>query len=209
MSSNYYLQQMMSDPEIANNPRLLNLVSSAADQLDWSTPNSGTPDPMSMYKTYNDRRDALLNYYKEQSDAAQKAANAGSTNTEQDYNNTIESLNRGLQEDTSKLADTEGQSGTWGSSARADRANSLASKYNTQYNTAYNTAVNNLETGGINNQLKLGGNFYSPSINKYQAGTSGLSSQVGNTYRYNPFQQKSGSIAANQAYSLSGLSTGK
>lgn len=203
----------MADPEIANNPRLLSLLNTASDQLDWNTPGSGTSTPtstpMSMYSTYNDRRDALLNYYKEQEDATKQSADAKTMNDTAEYQNTLNALNQGLGEDTAKLADTEGQSGTWSSSARADRANSLAGKYNDKYNTAYTNAVGNAATQGVQNQLKLGNNFYSPTVTKYQAGSNGLSSQVGDTYRYNPFQQKSGSIAGNKAYSLSGLATGK
>jgi hypothetical protein len=209
-TSSYNQTSMMQDPEIMNDPRLLHAVQNQWDTLDLtgSGPDSNT-QTNPLLQTYNTRRDALLNYYKEQEDATKKKADTNATADESQYLNTINALNTGLGEDTATLADKEGQNGTWGSSARAERQNSLANKYNEKYTTAYDTTTKNMGLDSIANQQTLGNNFYSPTVNKYQAGANGLSSQVGDSYRYNPFAQKSGSIAGNRAYSLAGLSSGK
>lgn len=207
-SSNPYIAMMMADPRIANDPLLMSVLQSNSDKLDFG----GTPYQTSandLYKTYDTRRNALLNYYKEQEDATKKKADINTMGDTANYQNTIDSLNTGLIEDTDTLADQEGIKGTWGSSARSERQNSLANKYNEKYNTAYNTITTNSGLDSVNNQQLLGNNFYSPTFNKYQATSSGKPVQVGQTYKYNPFQQKSGSIAGNRAYSLGGLSTGK
>jgi hypothetical protein len=212
-TSSYNQTTLLQDPIIANDPALLHAVQNnfGSLNLNLNGPASTSEDSQTnpLLQTYNDRRDALLNYYKEQEDSTKKKADTNSMADEASYQNTVNTLNQGLGEDTATLADTEGQKGTWGSSARAERQNSLANKYNEKYTTAYDTATKNMGLDSVANQEKLGSNFYSPTVNKYQAGINGLSSQVGDSYRYNPFAQKSGSIAGSRAYSLAGLSSGK
>jgi hypothetical protein len=209
-TSSYNQTSMMQDPEIMNNPRLLHALQNQWDSLDLtgSGPDSNT-QTNPLLQTYNTRRDALLNYYKEQEDATKKKADTNAMADESQYQNTIDSLNNGLKEDMSTFVDNEANKGTWGTSAREERQNSLANKYNEKYTSAYDQTTKNMGLDSVANQQTLGNNFYSPTVNKYQANTNGLSSQVGDSYRYNPFAQKSGSIAGNRAYSLAGLSSGK
>ena len=208
MSSNPYLAKIMTDPEIMNNPRLLSLLNTYSDKLDWGGTGQDSSNTMSMYNTYNDRREALLNYYNEQEAAAQKTNASKSTGLQDEYTNTIDTLNQGLKSDITDLTNNSASKGSFGSTAYNEKQNSLAGQYQNKYNNVYNNAVQNANTYGLEGQKLIGGLTQTPTINKYQVNPNG-SADVSNTYRYNPFQQKSGSIAGNKAYSLSGLATGK
>lgn len=202
MSSEYDIEALMADPRIKNNPEY---VRSLMNDPRFHDSSSG----INMVKTYLDRENALKNYYGELTTSEQKKSNANADYANSDYQSTIDSLNKNLEQDTATLADKEGQQGTFGSSARAERMSSLAGKYNTSYQDAYNKAIREAETSGVNSQSLLGADgFNKPSFTKYGVNPTGKTT-TGESYKYNPFSQKSGLIAANQAYSLAGLKTGK
>lgn len=60
------------------------------------------------------------------------------------YNTDKASLVQGATDDFSDLQDKEGQNGTWASSARTERANSLQNKYATAFQNLYNTNKGNI-----------------------------------------------------------------
>jgi len=194
------INALMNDPAVRNNPEYITKLLSDPRLQD---PSSG----LNMAKTYLERDDALNNYYNEQLSATSKKANSQAVTDAADYQGTIDKLNENLKSDTETLTDTEGQKGTWGSSARAERMGSLVGKYNTSYKDAYNKAVNSANQLGVNQQSLLGSDFSPMNVKQYTATPEG--SSVSGMYKYNPFTQKSGSIQGNRAYSLAGLKTGK
>lgn len=200
--SSYDIEALMKDPRIMNNPDFMRQLMSDSRFQDPTTNNN-------MISAYLQREDALKNYYGEQTTGEQKKSNSNADFSGVDYQNTIDKLNQNLTEDTNTLNDKEGQNGTFGSSARSERMSSLAGKYNNSYQDAYNKAVNQAEVSGVNSQHLLGADgFNKPSFTQYGVNPTGKTT-MGQSYKYNPFSQKSGSIAANQAYSLKALSTGK
>lgn len=207
---------LMADPRLRNNPEYMRRAMSDQRFVDPNTKenfvltylNTEPQNSLNMYGTYNDRSNAIGNYYDEQLASTRAKAGSQATADAADYQTTIDELNRNLKQDTSTLADTEGQKGTFGSSARAERMGSLVGKYNTSYQDAYNKAVNTANQFGVNQQSLLGDTFSPMDIKKYTASPEGTTSTSG-MYKYNPFKQLSGSIQANRAYSLKGLQTGK
>jgi hypothetical protein len=149
-----------------------------------------TPDmiPDSIRDIYKNQADQQLNpwYKNEQSIGAAKVGNQVEQ-TQADYQNTIDQLNNGLQTDTKALADKEGNNGTWGSSARQERMNSLANQYNNKYQSAYNNANGNLQNYGLSNEVNYGGQMPTANINQYKVNPVGQASQTNNFAKYNPF----------------------
>lgn len=60
------------------------------------------------------------------------------------YNNDLADLTAGAKTDFEDLQDKEGQNGTWASSARTERMNSLQGKYNSAFSNLYNTNKGNI-----------------------------------------------------------------
>lgn len=203
-SSPYDFSKMMQDPGFANFAyEIINYAK--ANKWEMVSPQQRAAElwnsPENMQKGIAERMDIINKYYQEQTDQEAKQAQAAKDYQSSDYYNTIEALNQGLEKDTSDLADTEGQSGTWASSARQERMNSLAGQYANKYSDAYNRAVYSAEKSGVENQKTLGYNPYNPTFNKFnvQQGVKPVAAP-GEVYRYNPFQQRFGSLAANRAY---------
>lgn len=65
------------------------------------------------------------------------------------YSNDLSGLKGQAASDFESLQDQEGQNGTWGSSARQERTNSLQSKYNTAFSNLFNS-----NKGEINSKLQ-------------------------------------------------------
>ena len=152
-----------------------------------------TPDfiPADIQKIYSQQGEAALNPWYQNELAAGKAGVANNTdNTLLNYQQTIQDLNQGLGEDTATLADTEGQKGTWGSSARAERSNSLNAKYNSKFNQAYNATSNALNDTLMQSEYKYGQEtpgINTTSISQYNAVNGGAVANPLSQYRYNPF----------------------
>lgn len=152
-----------------------------------------TPDfiPQDVQKIYQGQADEALNPWYQNELAVGKAgieAETGKTAT--DYQRTIEDLNRGLQEDTATLADTEGQKGTWGSSARADRESSLNAKYGSKFNEAYSNAADTLGQTMRQGEYKYGAEtpgLNSTELAQYNASGGKATANPLAQYRYNPF----------------------
>jgi len=152
-----------------------------------------TPDfiPQDIQKIYAGQGEEALNPWYQNELAVGKAGVAADTgNTMQDYQRTIEDLNRGLIEDTATLADTEGQKGTWGSSAREERSNSLNAKYGSKFNEAFTNTSSNLGNIMRQAEYKYGAEtpgLDSTSISQYGPNNGQASVNPLAQYRYNPF----------------------
>lgn len=152
-----------------------------------------TPDfiPEDIQKIYANQGEEALNPWYQNELAVGKAGVAAQTgSTMQDYQRTIEDLNRGLTEDTATLADTEGQKGTWGSSAREERSNSLNAKYGSKFNQAFTDTSSNLGNIMRQAEYKYGAEtpgLESTSISQYGAGQGQAVQNPLAQYRYNPF----------------------
>lgn len=107
----------------------------------------------------------------------------------QDYNSKTGGLQTNLTSDVNTLNDTEGQRGTWASSARQNRLDSLQNNYNTSFKDLYNQTFSAM-------QNKLRGSEYDTkyapqtNLNLIQANASQtkapqFQSQSSNVY--NPF----------------------
>jgi hypothetical protein len=145
--------------------------------------------------------DSIRKIYEEQATEQlhpwfQNETNLGKTSTanamgqnEADYQNTVDQLNQGLQSDTETLNNKEGMSGTWGSSARAERLASLANQYQNKYQGAYNSANANVQNNLMNAEYKYGTDMAlnnQPKFSQYNVSPTAQVSQ-GQTARYNPF----------------------
>jgi len=152
-----------------------------------------TPDfiPEDVQKIYAGQGEEALNPWYQNELAVGKAGVASDTGKAlQDYQQTVEDLNRGLQQDAATLADTEGQKGTWGSSARAERENSLNAKYNSLLGQAYSNTANSLSNTLRQGEYKYGTEtpgLESTMIRPYTASGSGVTANNMSMYRYNPF----------------------
>lgn len=152
-----------------------------------------TPDfiPEDIQKIYAGQGEEALNPWYQNELAVGKASIAADTGkTAQDYQQTVEDLNRGLQEDSATLADTEGQKGTWGSSARQERQASLNAKYGSKLNTAYSTAADQMSNTLRQGEYKYGTEtpgLTSTSLAQYGATNGGVAQNPLAQYQYNPF----------------------
>jgi hypothetical protein len=140
-------------------------------------------------------------YYKTEKDVTQKRLEGDVSNVQEQYAGNVEALNQSLMAAKEQQDSDEGVQGTWASSARQERLNSLANKYNLQYRNLYNQAKNSLGNTLTEANYNLGEGSI-PSTNVQQFGTN-LSqtspAQVSSleTYKYNPFQT-AGNLAKNQ-----------
>jgi len=107
----------------------------------------------------------------------------------QNYGSKTDALQTGLASDVNTLNDNEGQRGTWASSGRQERLNSLQNNYNTSFKDLYNQTF-------AQNQDKLRGAEYDfgyktpQTMNLIQANTSQTQApqfQSTSSNIYNPF----------------------
>lgn len=174
-------EQMLSNPNDTN------------IKFDTQTSKYKSPFVDSYLKDYNE----VQNIYGETKGAAQKGAEASSDYQRQDYENAVKSLNAGLESDVRNLSNTSASRGAFGSSAYQDQMKSLQNTYTPKYADTYNKASYGATTQGMEQQGKLGYNPYNPQFTKYSPNISGNTltpEATGNTYKYNPFQQRMGSI---------------
>lgn len=152
-----------------------------------------TPDfiPEDIQKIYAGQGEEALNPWYQNELAAGKAGIASETgSTARDYQQTVEDLNRGLEEDQKNLADTEANKGTWGTSAREERQASLNAKYGSSLNTAYGKAADQMSNTLRQGEYKYGTEtpgLTSTSLAQYGVGGGQVSQNPMAQYQYNPF----------------------
>ena len=106
------------------------------------------------------------------------------------YQNTIDSLNQGLQSDTQKLTNDSASSGAIRSTAYNDMRNSLASQYTNKYKSAYDRSNSNINSNLTKNEYQYGQVAQTPSLTQYGADVQNnniTSKSLGVSNRYNPF----------------------
>ena len=133
--------------------------------------------------------DQLHPWFQNETNYGAKSVGNATGQNEADYQNTIDSLNQGLEFDTNKLNTSEGANGTWASGARAERLNSLANQYQNKYTGAYNSANANAQNALTIGEYKYGKDLAlanQPKFSQYNVNQTGQVSQ-GQQARYNPF----------------------
>lgn len=106
-----------------------------------------------------------------------------------DYGLSDEALQTGLVSDKNTLDDTEGIRGTWASSARKERANSLLNQYNQKFQANANTIEDDFTNKQRAFEYDFGANVPKPIFNKTQASFNGEKPTFSTTQSqaYNPF----------------------
>jgi len=136
-----------------------------------------------------DARKINEDYFTQERSLEQSKLNNTTEQTAKSYQNTIDSLNQGLQSDTQKLTNDSASSGAIRSTAYNDMRNSLASQYTNKYKSAYDNSRSSLNSSLMSGEEQLGGGINTPTINQYSANLSGndiTPTQIGQS-RYNPF----------------------
>lgn len=121
---------------------------------------SGSPDALVIAKGYQAptgltpeaiqgfRDTATAEYSKYYGDMAAKTnqdTDSYLKNSLQNYDSSTQSLQNQLGQDYNTLNDSEGQRGTWASSARQDRLDSLQNTYNTSFKDLYNKTFSSMQ----------------------------------------------------------------
>lgn len=168
-----------------------------------------SPTPANQEGTYNfgdgeyltqDEMDALVDAnYKEQTPFYQAQQNYDLANygtTENSITDAYDLSRRDYearaQEDLDALNDNEGKSGTWASSERLKRRNSLQDKYNRSFSSLYNQNVDNLYKTRLDRAYQYGDSQVGANNPLQQYGTSfgdtqATTSNLGGGGKYNPF----------------------
>lgn len=196
LSNNQAVNDFLANPKIKNSsyyPILKDMYDSGdqrlIDVVNSSNTNTGITPQTLQYNA--DQADALqARYYNEMQTKAGSDLQNYLSGLSSDYTNDVNTLQNSEREDKNTLDDTEGIKGTWASSARTERNNSLQNTYNNKFNALYNK--NNTDA-----YSKLSGQEYNYgagqtpqfSLTKYNSDLStstpsfsGTSSNV-----YNPF----------------------
>jgi F0F1-type ATP synthase membrane subunit b/b' len=199
----YDFNAMMKDPEYGQH---VGYITQQAKTNNWQmqTPEQKASEmwnsPENLAKSVGQRQDLINKYFQEQTDSANKEAQSDTEFGMKDYQNTINQLNQGLTDSTRELSNSSASKGAFGSTAYQENQKSLANQYNNKFTSAYDTASRNADTQGMKDQKQLGMSFATPTYNKYNTqGTTGQS------YKYNPFQQRSGSLEENRKVNLTSL----
>lgn len=201
--SPYDFEAMMKDPRYG---QFVGYITNTAKANNWQmqTPEQKAAEmwnsPENMSKSVGQRQDLINKYFQEQEAVANKEAQSGSQFGMKDYQNTINQLNQGLTDSTRELNNSSASKGAFGSTAYQEQQKSLANQYNNKFNSAYDTSSRQADITGMKNQSLLGSGANTPTYQQYN--TQGA---TGNSYRYNPFQQRSGSIEENRKFNLTTL----
>lgn len=186
-----------------NDPRLYTAINSINNPLNQGIFLGGgtvvTPEQLAKYeKQISDEVDP---YYQDRAAFDQSIYNQDVTSNEQDYRQTVDDLITSLGEDTETQNNNEGMSGTWSSSARQERLNSLANKYNSKFNAVGNSAIQNMNKLNTNREYNYGAGSYSNNpLLKYTANLSQTAAPNLSTTSssYNPFGINKGIIPTQQ-----------
>lgn len=202
-TSPYDFTGLMSDPVFLANPAVQKIIHSAIVQNNWEVPSSlpwNTPE--ARLTGIQDRQKMINDYYAEQESKASLANDAANKFTVDDYKATIDALNEGLKSDVRDLTNESASRGSFGSTAYKERLNSLANQYNTKYGTAFNVASYGAFGQGQRAQEALGLNTPTTAFTKFGANVrdNTVSPVAGADYKYNPFKQKTGTLARDRSY---------
>lgn len=146
-----------------------------------------TPETLRVNREIADAEQAK--YYQQLEQRSRGDLDAYLSSQLRDYGLSNEALQQGLMSDKAILDDTEGIKGTWASSARKERANSLLNQYNQKFQANANTMEDNFGAKQRDFEYNFGANVPKPIFNKTQASFVGekpvfASSQ---SQAYNPF----------------------
>lgn len=154
------------------------------------------------FQTHQNLNDEINRIYSQNLEAANKGVKSGGDYVSNDYKNTIDALNQGLQSDITDLTNNSASRGSFGTTAYNEKQNSLASAYNNKAKSAFDTSAYKINNLGLQNQPEIGMQVQNklPTINQYQASPTGQVGQLNNSFRYNPFQQVVGGLEADKNY---------
>jgi len=186
-----------------NDPRLYTAIDSVNNPLNQGIFLGGgtvvTPEQLAKYE--KQVASEVDPYYQDRAAFDQSIYNQDVTGNQQDYQQTVDDLISSLGQDTETQNNNEGTAGTWASSARQERLNSLANKYNSKFNAASNSAIQNMNKLNTNREYNYGAGSYSSNpLLKYTASLSQTGSPNLSTTStsYNPFGINKGIMPTQQ-----------
>lgn len=146
-----------------------------------------TPETINVNREIADKEQAK--YYQQLEERSRGDLDAYLSSQLRDYGLSDEALQSGLAADKANLDDTEGIRGTWASSARKERANSLLNQYNQKFQANANTMEDNFGAKQRDFEYNFGANVPKPVFNKTQASFAGEKPTFSSTQSqtYNPF----------------------
>jgi len=146
-----------------------------------------TPETLQVNREITDAEQAK--YYQQLEQRSRGDLDSYLSSQLRDYGLSDEALQSGLVSDKNTLDDTEGIRGTWASSARKERANSLLNQYNQKFQANANTVEDNIGTKQRDFEYNFGANVPKPIFNKTQASFNGEKPTFTSTQTqaYNPF----------------------
>lgn len=146
-----------------------------------------TPETLQANREIADAEQAK--YYQQLEQRSRGDLDAYLSSQLRDYGLSDEALQSGLVSDKNTLDDTEGIRGTWASSARKERANSLLNQYNQKFQANANTVEDNIGAKQRDFEYNFGANVPKPIFNKTQASFNGEKPTFTSTQTqaYNPF----------------------
>lgn len=146
-----------------------------------------TPETLQVNREIADAEQAK--YYQQLEQRSRGDLDAYLSSQLRDYGLSDEALQTGLVSDKNTLDDTEGIRGTWASSARKERANSLLNQYNQKFQANANTIEDDFTNKQRAFEYDFGANVPKPIFNKTQASFNGEKPTFSTTQSqaYNPF----------------------
>lgn len=146
-----------------------------------------TPETLQVNREITDAEQAK--YYQQLEQRSRGDLDSYLSSQLRDYGLSDEALQSGLVSDKNTLNDTEGIRGTWASSARKERANSLLNQYNQKFQANANTVADNFGDKQRDFEYNFGANVPNPVFNKTQASFTGEKPTFASTQSqaYNPF----------------------
>lgn len=146
-----------------------------------------TPETLQVNREITDAEQAK--YYQQLEQRSRGDLDSYLSSQLRDYGLSDEALQSGLVSDKNTLDDTEGIRGTWASSARKERANSLLNQYNQKFQANANTMADNFGAKQRDFEYNFGANVPKPVFNQTQAAFNGEKPTFSATQSqaYNPF----------------------
>jgi len=181
LSGNYDAARRVSELRDSGDQRVISLVDGIENNI------SVTNDTLQVNREIADKEQAK--YYQQLEERSRGDLDAYLSSQLRDYGLSDEALQQGLVSDKANLDDTEGVRGTWASSARKERANSLLNQYNQKFQANANTMADNFGAKQRDFEYNFGANVPKPVFNKTQASFAGEKPTFSSTQSqsYNPF----------------------
>lgn len=181
LSGNYDAARRVSELRDSGDQRVISLVDGIENNI------SVTNDTLQVNREMADKEQAK--YYQQLEERSRGDLDAYLSSQLRDYGLSDEALQQGLVSDKATLDDTEGIKGTWASSARKERANSLLNQYNQKFQANANTVADNFGAKQRDFEYNFGANVPNPVFNKTQASFTGEKPTFASTQSqvYNPF----------------------